>query len=486
MAGIGFELRRILQQDTFSAMARAYLIGGVVVLGPFLCSILCIAGLTLFSAGIADTDNRQAFAGAVVWVFGGSLIVTGLVQVVLTRYLADQVYRGDHGSLAQSVFPVILISAALLGIVGVPVLLVVQLSWMARTLILTLGIAIGVLWMLVVFVSSSHRHWYVVMTFLVGTTVALVAGLVLLRVFSLEGLLFGYTAGHVLMLFMLVHKLIADYGYPEQWDWGVLRYLKRFPLLIAIGVLQSLGVWIDKFLFWGSDLALNASGLVTAPKYDSSTFLGFLTALPALVHFFVRIEADFSERFHEYYDTVFFRSSFEEIHVAATALRNEVIRALLDILKVQGMVTFLCVYFAVDILDALGLPVSQVGLFRFAVVASLFLAFMLFSNVIMLYLDRQKEVFTVVTLFCATNLVLTLLSLRLGYQFYGLGFAAACFVGVVASLFNLANQLYNLEYVTFAPTPLSGQRRARPGLRARPGGGYGRYNPIGNSPEKVT
>jgi uncharacterized membrane protein len=246
----------------------------------------------------------------------------------------------------------------------------------------------------------------------------------------------------------------------------VLGYVKIFPMLALIGLFQNLGFWIDKFVFWSSDLGLEVSRFHTAPKYDSSTFLAYLTALPAFVVFFVRVETDFHDQFHGYYDEIFFRGSFDKITVAAKALRETLWKALLDILKVQAMVSFLAVFFAMELLQGAGLPVSQLGMFRFGIVGSFFLAFMMFANVILLYLDRQKDVLASTLVFFVSNLVFSILTLGLGYQFYGVGLAAACLLGMLVSLFLLANQLYNLEFMTFGLMPVMGQRKAERRLLA--------------------
>ena len=204
MAGIGFELRRILQKDTFGALARAYFFGSVIVLGPFLCSVLCLAGLSVLSVGLTDLHTRQIFTGAVVYVFGGSLVTTGLIQVVVTRYLADQVYRGEYDSLIESLFPVLAVAAAVLGVTGLPIIAGLELSVLAKVTLYTLYVTIGCLWLTVVFVSSAHGHRQVVLIFFFGSFVALLAGILLLQRFGLEGLLLGYTVGHFLMLALFI------------------------------------------------------------------------------------------------------------------------------------------------------------------------------------------------------------------------------------------------------------------------------------------
>jgi uncharacterized membrane protein len=99
-----------------------------------------------------------------------------------------------------------------------------------------------------------------------------------------------------------------------------------------------------------------------------------------------------------------------------------------------------------------------------------------------MYLDRQREILVSVGALLLLNTSLSIATLSMGYQYYGLGFAVAALVSMLIALMHLANQLYSLEYMTFASIPVLGQRRAKDKLRARPGGMYGRYNPIVESP----
>jgi uncharacterized membrane protein len=477
MAGIGLELRRILKRETFAAWASAYLFGAVIVLGPFLCSVLSLAGITVLGRGAVSDETQRVFTGAAVTVFGASLVLTGAVQVVLTRYLADLVYRGAYDDLIASLFPALLLSSACLSLAALPYLWISPLALAIKVVLWSLLMTVGALWILVVYVTAAQGHRAVVAVFLAGSATAFGGALALGRGHGLIGLLSGYTLGQFVILGLLLRHLIVEFGYPARWDWRLLRYFRQFPSLIVIGLLHNLGIWIDKFVFWASPLSLSAGGFVTAPKYDSATFIGFLTCLPAMTHFFVRIEADFSQHFHEYFDEIFFRHSYERISAAATTLRGGVISALLDIFKVQGVISFLCAVYAVPLLRASGLPLSEVGTLRFAITGSLFLSFMLFSNVILLYLDRRREVLIASVVFTGANLFLSVSSLHAGYSFYGAGFATACLLGMLCSLTFLTDQLFNLEYRTFSSIPVIGRRSGR-GLRARPGGLFGRYNPI--------
>jgi uncharacterized membrane protein len=58
----------------------------------------------------------------------------------------------------------------------------------------------------------------------------------------------------------------------------------------------NVGVWIDKFLFWwmpgGPHISI-AGPIQAAPIYDNGIFWAFLSIIPAVTIFFIKIETDF-------------------------------------------------------------------------------------------------------------------------------------------------------------------------------------------------
>jgi len=59
MAGIGFELRKILRHDTFVSELKAYAYSALVSSGPWVMSVSCLAILGLYRIpGIADFDHE--------------------------------------------------------------------------------------------------------------------------------------------------------------------------------------------------------------------------------------------------------------------------------------------------------------------------------------------------------------------------------------------------------------------------------------------
>ena len=91
---------------------------------------------------------------------------------------------------------------------------------------------------------------------------------------------------------------------PHRPDWCVSlgRVSRRVapvpsPSLVAVGLLYNLGIWADKFMFWffppTSQPIIGA--LRASLIYDLPVFLSYLSIIPGMAVFLVRIETDFVE-----------------------------------------------------------------------------------------------------------------------------------------------------------------------------------------------
>ena len=66
MAGIGFELRKIQQKNSFLSDLTAYTYGAMVSSGPWLMSVLCLAVLSVTGTELLEKTEREIFRTTVV------------------------------------------------------------------------------------------------------------------------------------------------------------------------------------------------------------------------------------------------------------------------------------------------------------------------------------------------------------------------------------------------------------------------------------
>lgn len=482
MAGIGFALRKLMEPGTYTAYVRAYAYAAIVGTGPWLLSVVCLAVLGAVAVDPDDFVTRQTFASTVVYIFGGTLVLTGPLQMVVTRYLADRIYRGEQGQIGASYLPVLLCTAVPLLVIGALFFGGLTTSLFFRLVATGLFVTIGCLWMVMVFLTTSNEYAAVVRIFALGTALSIGGGIAGGRHFGLDGYLLGYAVGQFAIFGLLTRLVLDRFGGPVRWDFGFLGHLRLYPSLAVIGFAYNLAVWADKFAFWvgvDGDLSGTVAGrLTTTPRYDSSMFMGFLTVVPAMTHFLLVVETELAGAISGFYDAIFYKRPLKDIRTARLRLETMLRRAFVDILRIQALITVLCIFFGADILQLLDLPMSQLGMFRFACVGSLFVAFTLFCLVVLLYLDRRTDALAVALLFLLLNSGLSLASLALGYVFYGAGFAFSGMLALLLAVGLLMHRIQNLEFLTFSGTPIIGQQAATAALRAGPGRGYGREHAL--------
>src|SRR5687767_8199261 len=97
MAGIGFELNKILAKQSYASLLQAYGYAAVISSGPWLISIVAQSLLGVALAGLGAKSDLSLFFVSVTYIYCFSIILTGPTQMVLTRYSADLHFsRQDH------------------------------------------------------------------------------------------------------------------------------------------------------------------------------------------------------------------------------------------------------------------------------------------------------------------------------------------------------------------------------------------------------
>ena len=117
MAGIGFELRKIYNEDNLFSKQKAYAYAGIVYTGPMLLGILLTAGVVVLTmvAGISENE-RDYILSNLTYAIIFSLVITSLFSLVVTRFVADMLYEKKF----ETIIPSFYASSALMLMIGTP------------------------------------------------------------------------------------------------------------------------------------------------------------------------------------------------------------------------------------------------------------------------------------------------------------------------------------------------------------------------------
>ena len=122
MAGIGFRLRKIFEKDTYADTLRGTIMAAAIAGGPIFFSIICLILLGVFATFISG-QGMDLFLVTLVYVFAFSLISTGIIQLLVTRYLSDLIYVNEIGRILPSFSAVLALTIILQLVIGLPFIL---------------------------------------------------------------------------------------------------------------------------------------------------------------------------------------------------------------------------------------------------------------------------------------------------------------------------------------------------------------------------
>ena len=452
MAGIGFELRKILHRNSLTSTLSAYAYAGVISAGPLILSIVGILLIGLLSLSVVEPPTRIVqFQVSVTYLIAASLIVTGALQLSFTRFISDRLFERQPDKVLPSYNAVTLVATVVTGVLGVILAFTAfrHESLMYRLLMLVGFVIVSNIWIGVIFLTSIKQYRAVLMTFFVGYAVTVIFA-VLLNKYGLEGLLGGFVFGHLVLLIGLASLIHRNYHSNTYICWEVFDRRFAYPSLVFVGVLFNLGVWLDKIMFWFSAAGQDVIGPLRASViYDIPVFISYLCIIPGMAVFLLRLETDFVEHYNGYYDAVRTGGTLARIRDMRNMMVSSARTGLYEILKIQAVVTLLIFAFGDELLNLLGISTLYLPLLHIDVIAASLQVLFLGALNIFFYLDRRRIVLTLTTIFVVLNGAFTWITLELGPNVYGYGFAAALLVVVLVSVYLLSRHFETLEYETY-------------------------------------
>ncbi len=161
MAGIGFELKKVVERGGIGAFIKAALSGTMIVAGPWIISIFSIYIIRRL-VFVLNPGEHQTFIAVVVYSYALSLVVFGGIHFIFTRLLADLIFKKKERTASSLlVYFLLLVTVAALvigGAVGWFFSSQVESRLFFTAVVALFFIAVNMIWILMLFVSLLR--WY--------------------------------------------------------------------------------------------------------------------------------------------------------------------------------------------------------------------------------------------------------------------------------------------------------------------------------------
>jgi len=423
VAGIGWRLERLIDAG-FSGAVAAYATGAAVMTLPWVLTTTVLMTLSaLIGAGRADL----APAGPLVTTaFAVAMLVSGPIQIVTSRYVADRLYERRWHAIAA---PLCRAIATTFMVCAVPAAAVQLLSGLPPRSALwgaALSGAVGAQWTALSVGNGLCAPTLVLGAVAAGAALSFVAAAVLATVAGLgvPGYAFGVLSGQVLTLVILLAGILRALPEDSAEDARLAPAFRDYALLALAGFAFNASLWVDKLVAW--TLAGREGGALHA----AASTIAWFSVIPCLAWVFVELETTFHRRFRAFFRDLEGGATLAELRRGVARLDGEARRLLHGAVTVQAAVTVFLELAADPWGRWLGLPPDAVPHYRWLLAASAALAIGLPGMILLYYFDLRRDACASALGFLLGVSILSAATSWLGLL-PGVGTALGCTMGAV-------------------------------------------------------
>ncbi|MDO3411579.1 exopolysaccharide Pel transporter PelG [Saccharibacillus sp. CPCC 101409] len=468
MAGIGFELRKLYREQGMLRHLKAYAYSSMSTVGPMALTMGMVAGIQyVMSVSDAAYLERELFLSTIVYAFIFSVLFTGGLTMLLTRFLADMLFRKKYEYVLSSYYGAAAVCLPASALAALVFLGGVQAGPFYKLAAFLLFMELILIWIQSVYLSALKDYKRIFRSFLLSAFAALAGAWAVGRFSaspSTASMLAAVDVGFFIVL--LLNNRHFEHVFParnKQLYFSFLAYFRKYPSLFAIGTLLYAGVYIHSFVYWlGSHQTRIAGRFAISAFYDTPVFYAYLSVVPALIVFTVAVETNFYEKFRTYYDLIRQQGTWEEISAARRDMQRSLVKELTFLMEIQLIFTILFLAAGIKFLPLIGFSMEQLDVYVILLLGYYMFIITFVILLLLLYYDDRKGVLMISGTFLLLNLLLGILTMRTGYDGYGM--LLASFVALVLALRRTRAYVQDIDYYTFCAQPLTppAARRSRP------------------------
>lgn len=455
MAGIGFELRKILKEDSLLSLLKVYGYSAVLSSGSWIISILSIIFVGIVNIKLTNQHSPIIqFQVIITYLVALSMIFSGFFQLSFTRYIADRLFEKDFYRVLPNFFGLITLTVLFGLLFCVPAALFIfpDSSNLLRINFVSSFVVLASLWNSNSLLLGLKEYKKITTFFGIGYLLIIILA-ILLRKYGVEGYTSAFLIGNSFIFFSMVALIVKNYKSDRLVEFDFIFSKKhKFYLSMALaGLFYNLGIWADKFVFWlNQETSHNVVGILRASiVYDLPIFLAYLSIIPGTAIFFYRLEADFAEKYETLYEAIRTYGTYEQVTRYKEEI-SEIIRiSIKETIIVQGIFNILTYLFSEKIFASLNIPLTYTPLLFIDMVGVQLQLCLMVTLSILFYMNRRKETLIITIVFFITNAFLSQMTIDLGFMFYGYGFALSGLISFVISLIMLKRSVDDLEYETY-------------------------------------
>ena len=462
MAGIGFELRKAIRQESVKEKVGGYLGAAFSSSGSILVGIVIFVLIQTAAKSQHVSqhilDNFMCYVTNTMFL---SMLFTSLLTLALSRYVSNQLYLEKQEKVMPSLIGGSLLVFFLSLVIFLPIVVTSKLDALSGLFLYILFMVLCMCWLLMTYITLVRDYVQIIFAYL-G---ALLGSGLLLIIFSYLGLMRMPTMILTLMTGFAVVDIflfrIIYNGFARQDD-SIFEYfseIKAEPALVLIGFLMMIGMLGHFWIVWFfSDIGTKVDTFFRfGPAYDFPAIIAYFSTIPATIYFVTFFETAFSEKYQRYFKILGKNGTVEEIQEAKEGMFDVMYRGFRSLCTIQIVVCLIFITIGAKTLGVMNIGMSRdmADTFRiFCVGYSLYYI----GNVItlvQLYFMNEKRVVWSALFFAVFSNLFTYLGIQRGDGSWGIGFMIIAFVWAAIGASQLVGFLTRLEFNILGKQPLT-------------------------------
>lgn len=445
MAGIGFALQKLLESKSLSKKLYAFLLATFISSGPWLFSMISLIVINIFSSIFINVETMLPFRVTIIYVYAISIITSGPVQYLLTKYLADQHYMRKWSNFYPALFTAFILQGSVcICFIPLWLYLLSGANVLFKIAAILLYFIITFIWLMMDFLSASKRYLAIVYSFLIGSIISIVFTVLFLIILKESSyILTGFLIGQLLIFLLLFFFAGRQFPFKIYIKKEFLSYFKEHSMYLIIGGAYNLGLWSDKIIMWifrGERIVFNYR---IFDPYDFMIFISYLSMIPSLAYFLLKSETSFFIKYHTFYRSIN-KATLYAIEENYKDMKKDMYSSLikLSLIQLVSMFLFLIISNTFEIFK-----ISRIYSIPL-ILASSFQVLFLFVLIYMMYFNLIKEATFSCIIFLFLNIFLNLFQI-IYPVLIGYGYFISTFFSFLFSLVALVHNIKDLIFHIF-------------------------------------
>ena len=460
MAGIGFELKKLFRATGVLSVLRAYGYTGMVTAGPMLLGVLFLLSIsTIGKMSGLSKDDQDLLVCMITYSLLGSMMITSIFSMVMTRYVADLLYQEKDELVLPSLEGILTFILPFGGILWAVLLMFSKASVLLCLLLFLLFMELMVAWTEMNYLTAIKDYRGILLSYVFAIIASVLVAFLGCRFLgaSLEVLIFSVSTGYGVMLIYDMALLYSYFPNGQKDHFAFLPWFDEYSELSAVGFFTNVGLFAHLVIAWGSKIGVNYSGIFYgAPQHDVAALFAFISILITTINFVASVEVNFYPKYRRYYDLFNGSGSILEIEQAENEMLTVLEHELIYTARRQFYGTALMLSVGLVALGRLplGFDALMEGYFRILCVGYGAYAVGNVLMLILMYFTDYKDAKNASILFAFSTTAGSLYSLTIDSKYYGFAFSLGCIIYFLYTLVKLIRYTKRLPYHILSSQPI--------------------------------